>query len=1052
MKKQWNEEQKKAIETRHKNILVSASAGSGKTGVLVGRLIGLVTKDHIEIDQILAMTFSEDAASEMKKRLSSEISQLCENEEDPKQAEFLKRQLSKLNDAHISTIHSFCYSIIKQYYYLIDLDSSRISHLLDPSLQQVYQNQALDQILNQAALENDEIFQRLSAIFNNRIESMDGIREAILKIAQMADSQKDAVLWLDQSLKNQLPDSFYDSQIYQVFIDYWKGQLTLYQQAMDTLFNELNEHYPSEEKRYAALIKKQEASKKMIHFTDFDQLRTNMIYCSKLTLPTSPDAANLNFKNARETIQNIEDELISLPPVDVMNQMMLDFYPCAQRLIHYVKAYLNYYAKIKEEKEVIDFSDMEHFALQILRNHEFIREKYRSLFYEIMVDEFQDSNDVQDELVHLIAKKNNVFRVGDVKQSIYGFRHALPSIMQSYKEKEDENSIVIRFNRNYRSDATIIEFNNVLFEILMNIEGFNSLPFQKEDFSQIGLDKQKSENQPIVFHALSPELHSYEGEKINKDVYKAEYIAHEILEQSKHYEFKDMAVLVRNNAKMDILKQVFEKYHIPYYMNHKSGFYESGSIQLLISLLSSLADPDDDYHFAALLTSRFFNFSSYQLATLSRLKKSSYYEALLEQQNPSVMKFEELRTSHLLLSEIIQECFKWNHFYDTLSLQDQTNCDYFFQIALDFENSISCEITGFLSYLESLKQQETAQTSTIGKNDNVVRFMSIHNSKGLEFPVVYLWTTSNMKKKETSDIVLCDNELGIGFLYMQLPYRNIFKSYQRIALEQKKNRDEIEEELRILYVATTRAKKQLHLVDFLDPKLDIDKMTNYTSINARKGTTSWILQSMFPLNRTDLFEFRFIDTLWKNEALEKDISLDKKLPIYDSQQEMILISPSETEAFDIQPLTFTTKKGTQRGTLYHAYLEKLPNTKWDRTIIEEVSQQYQYDLDEKLITSLLKLNNQPLFDSLRNTEIYHEYPFLVQHDNQVLNGFMDYLSVGDIITLIDFKSDSLNNKQLFIERYSNQIELYKTACHLLFPDKTIKAYIYSFSLEEMIMI
>lgn len=1048
MSKHWNQEQLEAIQTRNTNILVSASAGSGKTGVLVQRLVELVTLDHIEIDEILAMTFSEDAANEMKKRLSGEITSLVSQASELDKL-YLQSQLSKLSNAHISTIHSFCYSILKNYYYLLGLSSKRVATLCDEATLKLYQNQVLEEIITERS--NKKEFQTLCSMLCSRPEDLQPVKDTILKIANMANSQSDPYKWLNDAKKDYTLD-IKDTRFYQAFMDYWRGNVYMLKDSFEALFQQFHEHYPNDEKRYDKLSLKYETIRDIEKVDDFDQLRNCIYGCAKLPTPTSPDATNSIYKENRERITSIEDEILSIPPTDVMNKMIKSNQPVIFELFDCVNDYFGKIESIKEEKEVIDFSDMEHFAIQLLRDYDEVSSYYRNKFKQIMVDEFQDSNDVQDELVSFICKENNVFRVGDVKQSIYGFRHALPSIMQSYKVKEDSYNKVIRFNRNYRSDATIIEFNNVLYEILMNIPGFDSLPFKEEDLSQIGLEKQKENNQPIVFHALNPELKTYENEKIKKDVYKAEYIANQILKQSKNHKFSEFAVLVRNNAKMDILKDVFKKYGIPYYMNQKSGFYESRSIQLLISILSSICNPQNDFHFAAILTSVFFNFSSSRLAKISRNKDTCYYDYLMDT-NPSLLnEFNRIKDSHLSISEMIQECFKWNQFYDTCSLQDQTNCDYFYELALKYEKTTSLECTNFLSYINDLKEQQTAQTSTIGKNDNVVRFMSIHNSKGLEFPVVYLWSSSTMKKNELSDMVLCDNELGVGFNIMQFPYRNIFKSYQRIAIEQKKNRDEIEEELRILYVATTRPKKELHIVDFLNPKLELDKGINYTKVNARKGYTSWILQAMVKLNRPDLFRIEYVDELWETTPIHSSKKEYGMIEHYKDNHAIEYLSPSETEDthFEVRPLSFDVKDAAGRGTLYHTYIEKLPNSKWNESIIQDISNKHHLDLDKYLLRDLLNLNNNNLFDSLRNTLICHEYPFIIQDKDCVLQGYIDYLSIGDKIVFIDFKSDYVDSDNILIQRYHSQIEAYKKALTFLYPNKEINAYIYSFHLSKMI--
>lgn len=1051
MSKNWNPEQLKAIQMRNTNILVSASAGSGKTGVLVQRLVELVTQDHIEIDHILAMTFSEDAASEMKKRLSKEITQRTMNAEG-NEKDYLNHQLSKLSTAHISTIHSFCYSIVKKYYYLLDLSSNRISHLCDETLQSILYQRALEEVIMHKTENPDETFYALVDMLSSRPESLGSLEDMILKIYAVADSQSDPKAWLKKAREMSSFDIFStENPVHQYFMDYWKGKTRIYRQSFEIIKQLFEEKGIHEEKRYATFMKKYELLPSL-DYEDFDVLRQAFTVCAKQNLPTSFDTTLTTFKESRESILSIEDEILSVPDSSFMKKLNEQMIPIIYQLLDCVEEFMDRYEEIKCEEEVIDFSDMEHFALRLLKENPEVAAYYQNLFVEIMVDEFQDSNDVQDELVHLICRKNNVFRVGDVKQSIYGFRHALPKIMQGYKNLNDEQNMVIRFNRNYRSDATIIAFNNLLFEILMNIEGFDSLPFKEEDLSECGLDSQKENNHPIVFHALDPDLHTFEDEKINKDKYKAEYIAHEVLGMSKNHKFSDIAILVRNNSKMEILKETFEKYNIPYYMNHKTGFYESRSIQILISVLNCLADPENDLHFAAMMTSVLFHMTSDELAYISSVKKSSYYQYFLDHAVEKLENFHQIRQQEGLC-DTIETIFKWNDFYETCSFQDQTNCDAFYEIAYSFENESGCEIPYFLDYINHLKDQETAQTSTIGKNDNVVRFMSIHNSKGLEFPIVYLWSTSTMKKVELSDMVLCDSELGVGFHFMQFPHRNIFKSYQRIAIEQKKNRDEIEEELRILYVATTRAKKQLHIVDFVNPALDLTAGINYSKVNARKGTTSWILQTMASLNRNDLFEIKEIHKMWTTEPLTQKEKKYGEIQRYKEEQSLLISSPSEFEEnFDLKPLDFSMHSGTHRGKLYHSYLEYLPNEKWSIEIIQKCSKEHHLELDERLVHQLMKLNENEFFDSLRTTKIYHEYPFLVQCDDQVITGYIDYLSIGDVITLIDFKSDLVKEEAVLVERYQSQIKAYHKALTKIFPDQSIQTYIYSFELSKFISI
>ena len=243
-------------------------------------------------------------------------------------------------------------------------------------------------------------------------------------------------------------------------------------------------------------------------------------------------------------------------------------------------------------------------------------------------------------------------------------------------------------------------------------------------------------------------------------------------------------------------------------------------------------------------------------------------------------------------------------------------------------------------------------------------------------------------------------------------------------------------------------------MDFLNPKLELDKGINYTKVNARKGYTSWILQAMMYLNRPDLFRMQFVDEMWTTTPIPKQEVEYEFIERYYDRQIIEYLSPSETENthFEVRPLSFEGKDAASRGTLYHTYLERLPNTRWDESMIQSISKQYQLDLDSCLINALLRLNEDKLFDSLRNTQIYHEYPFIVQDDLCVLQGYIDYLSIGEKIVLIDFKSDFVDDSLTLINRYHSQIESYKKALMILFANKKIEAFIYSFHLSEMIQL
>ena len=1069
MSKQWNDDQLKAITLRNKNIMVSASAGSGKTGVLIQRLVDLVTKDKIELNQILAMTFTNAAAAEMKKRLTAEITKLVEQEKNPDELIYLNKQLIQCSTAQISTIHSFCLSIIQNYYYVINCSLKRVNNTLDQATQSLYQQMAVQSILDNENQLCEQSFVDLNSLLSPRPEEVSTLKKLIIKIAELASAQVDAKQWLLKSLahyesKNSLDEV--DEEIREPFYDYLLSLVNNYLECLDKIKYLYELKYNQEEKKMTIFYNKLEALP-MIHKAmkdkNYEQLRSAFITIAKVVIPTAPDSEDKEYSELRKQSQAIEDDFAGFFPEHVLLKQCAQTYPLLEKCIQCVLAYLDKYEEIKIEHECIDFNDMEHLALAILKaNNNEVANIYKDRFKEIMVDEFQDSNDVQDALVQLITTGTNVFRVGDVKQSIYGFRHASPSIMQAYKRLNDQENECIIFKKNYRSSETIVEFNNLLYKTLMNIDGFKSLPFQSEDLVGIGGDYQKKVQEPILFHALSLEDIEVElGYKAVRDELKASYIANQILEikEKYQYQYKDFVVLVRSHDKMNALKKVFEEINLPFYMESKHGFYSSYAIQILVSTLRCLVNEKDDLNFVALLSSPLIKLSSEDLVVLKQsMQDKEHYVDVFKRMYPDL--YNEFNSIQELtkgsMSKCINECLKWNHFYeDACSIQDQTNLDLLFSKACDYEQKKGSSLPGFLDSLSLIPDEESAEASSVGKDANVVRFMTIHQSKGLEFPVVFLWASSTMKNKASVDPIILDNKLGLGFKSMSLPQRLTNSTLVRMAIEHKLNRESLEEEMRILYVATTRAKDQMHVIDYVkDVNTFMDGLSQ-SKIYARKGTTSWILGTLMK-NSTSLFRVMNVKRSFSNKTQEKIMHERMELPRFNGDVHPIKLStPSTSKLQSLDPVDLTTQKDkTSIGNAYHKLIETLPLCEWERNCIEETAKNANIQLITGMSESLIKLSQHPLFKETFNyEEVYHEYPFQVMVDNECIHGYIDYVAIhNNQLVLIDFKSDMNVSSSILHERYDEQVLSYMKALHHLYPNNEINAYLYSLPLNEMIKV
>lgn len=1067
----WNDAQLKAITTRHKNVLVSASAGSGKTTVLIERLVRRVLDDGISIDHILAMTFTEAAASEMKKRLAAKLHEKRDSCDDEQLLAYIDVQLSKLPSAHISTIHSFCLSILKDFYYLINLNPERVNNILDTASIAQLKKQALDHVFQDQLACMDDTFLTLTQMFSPRPESDEALYALISSLATLASSKPDP----DAFLKD-IADSYQSytdikeipSYIYDYFMDYLRVQSDIYESSMMQVQRLFDTRYVDEDKKYTQFQKKYagiDELKKAAEQKDYEAFRTALINLARVIIPTSPDKEDKEYASLRKRIQDQEDLLLGqLSSSFTLLHDINDLSPYIARICTMVKTYRSYYQTLKEEYNGIDFDDMEHLALQILHvNDGQAAKHYQTLFEEIMVDEFQDSNDVQNELVMLIARKDNVFRVGDIKQSIYGFRHARPQLMKGLIDHRQKLDEIIYLSNNYRSKQMIVDFNNELFQELMNVPGF-SCSFTPQDYAFTGIPSQGEQNVPIHYHALMrDEIKEDAGYSIPANDLKASYIAMDILrkkESDPNLKWNDFVVLVRANARKDDMRIAFDELSIPYFIDVNHGFYQSDAVQVVLSTLRACVNPNDDISFCAMLLSPLFQLSSEDLAYAAQHKESdaSYYEYYKEHPFADFHIFEELH-EHLYrftLTQMIDEVYNIADFYQELtSMQDKTNLDQLYAIASDYQSQDAETIISFLEIIQTICEEQIAEAIPIGSEDDVVRVMSIHQSKGLQFPIVYLWSTSRQIPIDFKDFYLHDVDLGLALKHIDLPHRFLRSTIHRIAMEHKKNLEELEEEMRILYVATTRAQQQMHIVDCISSLDAYQGGLSLASIYERKGYTSWILQAFLKKN-SQLFQISTITQLWSKHAFVTETKEIKEILRYSepahSYEE---ITPTQSKNMQIPEFNLhSSDEAMKRGSAIHKLIELLPYEHYQESNIKENAKQIGYEVKEHDIHQLTSLHDQPIFEKANTfPNIYHELPFAITKDDHILHGSIDFAAISDQeIIIIDFKTDHIEDASKFIDAYHEQLEAYIQAMKVMYPNLQISAYIYSLYLNAMIQV
>ncbi len=1089
-----------AIQALGKNILVSASAGAGKTTVLINRLIKRMEMDHVSISRILSVTFTELAAKEMRKRLEKNLNERVEETHDP----FLKAQISLLASAQVTTIHGFCLDLLKKYAYVVDFDPQRAQNVLDETMKTDLMNQAFQNVLENTSDDQFEARKNLMSYFSANPENFEILQKNVIKLANKLLTIVDPQAWIERSITAYDSTSFIgltpELQHYARLYYLWK---------IDNLINLANYTINDikSNSSYKSLLIRKNDDKDLQSY--FDHVMTLIFALTN----AREDALKLDYKNLRlKVIGFVEGGLISPPLVskdgkvyaavnklkDDCKALTLELFeeedwfmdhgamkPIVEALAQLTQRFQHEYARLKVVNKAIDFDDMEHFALEILRNRHFnVKADLKKHYEEILVDEFQDTNFIQNEIVELLSSGLNVFRVGDVKQSIYRFRNAQPEMMQAMKSVQDEMHQVLYLTENYRSTKNIVDFNNILFDRLMNFAELEST-YTQGDHVDAGRKSNPDTQARVEFHFLEKNetdeniilvdssVGSVNFDKENdlneegcdsdeidrfaeplEDVQpKAVHIANEIENMRRTTPFKnyrDYVVLVRSNTIKEQIKTVFEKARIPHHISIKSGFFNSDAVQDVLLMINFLVNPTENINFIGLLFSDFIGYSENQVAELKLV--TDKYQAFSD----SIEKYDQ-KTAHQLKSfrdqlsqsdliETLREIYAFNMYYDRYcSIQQRANLDLLSEKAQLYAKQ-NIARTQFLLLLKKVTEEDSSEAIPYTDEDDVVRVMTIHASKGLEFKVVFFWSQGKSQIMDLKEQLLIDSELGFSLKTLVSPKRFVRTNPIRLAIEMKTVRDDVQEQVRLLYVALTRAEERLIIVD----KMPTNTFTNlhYTNILNSLGPTTWMFTA---LREHASFERKTIPSPTQLLMHNPPLNVEEELRITQkSTAEVVFRAPSSThKIFTHFKLNFDTNIGSNHGTLIHELFEKLPTTGVTEAMVREL----QPDIDDKDLNAIMYFYNHELYKQCTVGEIKHEYPFYALVDQEVIHGYMDMVAFTDTATiLIDFKTDRVDDRESLIELYRDQLKDYALVLSRIRPEKPVRAYMYALALSAFIEI
>lgn len=873
MKPQWTADQQKVIDLRDSNILVSAAAGSGKTAVLVERIIGRITdrQTPVDIDRLLVVTFTKAAAAEMRGRIGEALQQKLEQTPDD---DNLQRQIGLLHNAQITTIDSFCQHIIRNYFHVIDLDP--MFQVGDETDLKIMKEAVLGEVLEQkyadARQKENQVFLDAMQMFATGRTDKE-IESIVLKLYELAQSYPFPDEQLEQWKNSYALRSVeemeqtewmekYIADVQMIVAECEKKAFAAYQISVDGVG--LEAYTPTIQTEWQQ-IKELRECKTLQELCDgigkISFGRLSAIRGNKHDKELQEQIKALRASYRDKGIEQLQKEMLAEPPEEMlamMQQMDAPVRELVQLTIDFGKAF----AEKKREDGIIDFADMEHFALQILVTRDedgnsvpsATAKELQEYYEEIMTDEYQDSNYVQEMILTSISRGPEqspyLFMVGDVKQSIYQFRLARPDLfMEKYHayDTEEGGNRRIDLRQNFRSRASVLESANYIFERIM-----------RQDFGGIAYDDAAKLVPGAVFDPCEERtadqteiillnMDAQEDNDFGKRELEAMAIGQKIRDmvQGDHpmyvsdkggyrpIEYRDIVILLRSmKGWTEEFQETLADMGIPAMAPKKTGYFATLEVQTMLNLLRVIDNPRQDIPFVAVLRSPIYGLQDEELAKIAAERSGLQYldniwaycdrheDVLSEKLSDLLDTLQEYRRKAETVSvyELLREIYEETGYYALMSAmpggeQRSANLDILLQQAIEFAENGHRGIFGFCRYIEMLKKSDIDfGEATVGTVANAVQLVSIHKSKGLEFPVVFVagmgkqFNKQDMRKK-----LLLDVDYGVGANYVDLEERLYKPTVMKRFIARQMLENSLSEEVRILYVALTRAKEKLIL-------------------------------------------------------------------------------------------------------------------------------------------------------------------------------------------------------------------------------------------------
>jgi len=832
-----NEEQLEFINSDGYNVLVSASAGSGKTSTMIQKLAKILSEKKIPITSLLVVTYTNAAGSEIKQKLYDALSSLILETKDLELKNYLKTQLENLNNAEIGTLHSICKKLITKYFY--ELEQSPDFSLISEKDSKYLINTSIKSVFDKHIKENDNEFYELYECYNSK-RSDATLKEIVLNLYNYVLVKTDYTQWKNQTILNSYNPILDNNSACDFIWKYYKSIISsLLPQLKKLLDVAKNNNYDT---YYDFLNTRNQFIYEFVASTSFSQ---SIKILNNITLSNKPRVSKKftpeqlvfdedislfrdEFKSVIEELENIYvlcDEENFTNNITNAKLNVLKLFSLAEEV-------KDFYSLQKKKKNVLDFNDLEELMLKLLDN-EIIRDTLKDQYKYIFVDEYQDINDKQETILLKLVSKDNYYMIGDVKQSIYAFRQSSPKIFVSkYNEFSHDNKVsrVIDFNKNYRSDKNILEFNNYVFDNLITEE---TIGIDYKNNARFMSDK-TVDGVKVNLNIIDTEVDEDDNEtSVSKDEAEALVIANEIaeiLQKEKNdgtkFTYGDIAIILRQRGSLTkLLYETFTKMQIPFSITIRSDFFDTSEIKLMIAILKVISNYKDDLSVATVLKNMFDVSEEELLSIKSQGDYKYFYEHVFNYNKEDEILYKIRRFYDFIsisrdklcnctISDYLQ--FVIDEYDILINLKslpkgNERESNILEFISLADNDNYKYNIDKFLEYVEFVSKETPVKKISSGAN--AVQICTIHYSKGLEYPAVILGGLGSKYSlnRNTNNIIISGN-FGVGLKSINSDTRTLKDTVVRYACKLDNKKSAIDEEIRLLYVAMTRPKEYLSLV------------------------------------------------------------------------------------------------------------------------------------------------------------------------------------------------------------------------------------------------